>query len=82
MNDEHVKFKLTVPWGVFGLNGEWQPNPLLKMPEDEQRRQNVEHGYLKADEARCDYCAGQGETFYERPCSYCLGSGTVKKAQP
>lgn len=32
---------------------------------------------------RCEYCAGQGETYHERPCSYCAGSGAAHPpAQP
>jgi hypothetical protein len=35
------------PWGLFGLNGSWQANPLLKMTADEQYQQNVLNGYIK-----------------------------------
>lgn len=35
-----------IPWGIFGSNGKWWPNPLLRMSEDEQRKQNQENGFL------------------------------------
>lgn len=40
------QFVLRVCWGSLTLGGGWMPNPLLKMPEAEQFRQNIESGYL------------------------------------
>lgn len=44
-------FQLKVPWGTFGPNGYWAPNPLLKltMSPGEQYRQNIEAGYKIGD---------------------------------
>jgi hypothetical protein len=44
----HVEdvFRIAVPWGSFGPNGEWHPNPALKISADEQYRQNVKNGFL------------------------------------
>jgi hypothetical protein len=44
---ERDRIVVTVPWGLFGHRPEdWRPNPLLSMTEEEQRRRNIEAGYL------------------------------------
>lgn len=40
--------KVTAPWGIFGMNGEWEPNPKIKMSFTSQYRENVKNGYLPA----------------------------------
>lgn len=43
--------RVKVPWGTFGPNGYWAPNPLLilRMSAGEQYRQNTENGYKIGD---------------------------------
>lgn len=43
---EGPRFRLCVPLGSWGLNGEpWQPSPILHMSADEQRRVNIANSY-------------------------------------
>lgn len=35
-----------VCWGLFDLDGNWRPNPYLRMSAEEQRRQNVASGFM------------------------------------
>lgn len=43
------KFSIRIPWGTFGLNGEWEHNHLLNMTRSEQLEVNVRNGYLPLD---------------------------------
>ena len=38
-------FTLKVPWGIFGFNGYWEPNPFLKMTPRQQYEENIRNGY-------------------------------------
>jgi hypothetical protein len=38
---QSVSAEAFAPWGSWDLSGNWHPNPLLKMSEDEQREQNI-----------------------------------------
>lgn len=41
------RFVLRVPWGVFDLQGGWQPNRFLNKTVDEQYAENVGNGFIK-----------------------------------
>jgi hypothetical protein len=49
---DQERFVLRYPLGTFGPGGTWKPNPLVKASEEEQRRHNVKHGYLTAQQGR------------------------------
>lgn len=40
-----TKDKLKIPWGAWGLSGNWQPNPRLMMSEGEQMKENIINGF-------------------------------------
>lgn len=44
MNETSEKFAVKIPWGIFGPNGYWRPNPALKMPEAQQFTENLRNG--------------------------------------
>ena len=52
------RFMVKIPWGVFGPGGFWAPNPLVKLPETEQYRQNIAAGYNIAAECIPDQLRG------------------------
>jgi hypothetical protein len=33
-------------WGHFNIDGDWCPNPFLTMSIEQQRRENIENGYM------------------------------------
>ena len=43
---------LRVFWGLFDIDGNWHPNPYLRMSADEQRRQNIAAGQMTEDGKR------------------------------
>jgi len=44
----NTKYQIKIPFGLFGLNGAWQPNPHLKMPTSEQFMHNLNNGFFKS----------------------------------
>lgn len=47
-----TEMKVDVPWGSFDLSGGWHPNANLELSADEQYRQNVANGHIKAGDER------------------------------
>jgi hypothetical protein len=43
---------LRVCWGIFDIDGNWRPNPWLRMTADEQRQQNIAAGLMTEDGKR------------------------------
>lgn len=43
---------LRVCWGIFDIDGNWRPNPWLRMSADQQRRENIEAGHMTEDGKR------------------------------
>lgn len=41
VEDKHI----SIPLGLWDLNGNWQPNPLLKMSAAEQYAHNIKSGF-------------------------------------
>jgi hypothetical protein len=47
---DRAAWKLLPPcWGIFDIDGQWRPNPHLRIDETEQRRQNIANGYMTPD---------------------------------
>lgn len=51
-DDANERRALSTCWGIFDIDGNWRPNPYLKMSAEEQRRQNVEAGFMTEDGKR------------------------------
>lgn len=51
-DDDKDRHRLAVCWGIFDIDGNWRPNPHLQMSADEQRRQNVEAGFMTPEGKR------------------------------
>ena len=49
MKDEKTvpkqEFEIKIMWGSRDLQGNWYPNPKLKMSPDEQYQENILNGY-------------------------------------
>lgn len=45
-NDNEKVYQWEVPFGLFHLDGRWEPNPNLSMTADEQRKHNESIGVL------------------------------------
>jgi len=47
--DSIITAPWTVPWGTFGLDGSWTPNPLLSRTASQQMMENIKNGYLPSE---------------------------------
>lgn len=51
-DDAKERRALATCWGIFDIDGNWKPNPHLQMTADEQRRQNIEAGFMTPEGKR------------------------------
>jgi len=51
-DDANKRRALATCWGIFDLDDNWRPNPYLRMSAEEQRRQNIEAGFMTPEGKR------------------------------
>jgi hypothetical protein len=51
-DDAKDRRALATCWGIFDIDGNWHHNPFLKMSADEQRRENIEAGFMTTEGKR------------------------------